>query len=55
MSNTDNLAESGNTVSNTSVSKHLGNGGRLSNLVRNLDYLSTVRMGGSTNTESVVR
>jgi hypothetical protein len=45
MSNSDDLAESRNAVADTSVSKHLSNGGRLSNLVRDLNDLSAIWVG----------
>jgi len=50
MSNTNDLAELGNTISYLSVSKHLGDGGRLGDLVSDLNYLGSVRVGRSTDT-----
>ena len=55
VSDADDLVELGNTVSDLSTSEHLGDGGRLGDLVSNLNDLSTVRVGRSSDTESIVR
>ena len=55
MTNTDNLAELRNTVSDLSASEHLGDGGRLGNLVSDLNDLSSIRVSRSSDTKSIVR
>ena len=52
--NADDLAELRNSISDLSVSEHLGNSGRLGNFVCDLNDLSTVRMSGSSNTKSII-
>jgi hypothetical protein len=55
VSDTNDLAELRNTMSNLSISEHLGNGGRLGDLVSDLNDLSTIRVGRSSNTKSIIR
>jgi hypothetical protein len=55
VSDTDDLAELGHTVSDLAVSEHLGDSGGLGDFVGNLDDLSSVGMSRSANTKSVVR
>jgi len=55
VTNTDNLAELRNTVSDLSASEHLGDGGRLGNLVSDLNDLSSIRVSRSSDTKSIVR
>jgi len=55
VSDTNNFAKLRNTISDLSVSKHLGDGGRLSDLVSDLYNLGSVRVGRSTDTQSIVR
>jgi hypothetical protein len=55
MSNTDDLVELRNSVFELPISEHLGNDGRLGDLVCDLNDLSTVRVGRSSDTKSIVR
>jgi hypothetical protein len=55
VSDTDDLAELRNSIPDLSVSEHLGDGGRLGDLVSDLNDLSTVRVGRSSNTKSIIR
>jgi hypothetical protein len=55
VSNTDDLAELWNAVSDLSISEHLGDSSRLSDFVSDLNDLGSIRMGRSSDTESVVR
>jgi hypothetical protein len=50
VSDTDNLVELRNSVFELSISEHLGDGGRLGNLVCDLNDLSSVRVGRSSDT-----
>jgi hypothetical protein len=55
MSNTDNLVELRNSMPDLSISEHLGDGGRLGDLVSDLNDLGTVRVGRSSDTKSIIR
>jgi hypothetical protein len=55
MSNTDDLAELRNTISDLSISEHLGDGSGLGDLVGDLNDLSTVRVRRSSDTKSIIR
>jgi len=55
MSDTNDFAELGNTVSDLSVSEHLGDGGRLGDLISDLNDLGSIRVSRSTDTQSIVR
>ena len=55
MTNTDDLAELRNTVSDLSASEHLGDDGSLGDLVCDLNHLSTVGVSRSSNTKSIIR
>jgi hypothetical protein len=55
VSDTDDLAELRNSIPDLSVSEHLGDGGRLGDLVSDLNDLSTVWVGRSSDTKSIIR
>jgi hypothetical protein len=55
VSDTDDFAELGNTMLDLSISEHLGDGGRLGDLVSDLNDLGTVRVGRSSDTKSIIR
>jgi len=55
VTNTNDLAELRNTVSDLSASEHLGDDDRLGDFVSDLNDLSSIRVSRSSDTKSIIR